>query len=55
MTINELYKWAVENECEDDILKITDWEGREYHVCEDMITTIQYECWGYLDKVVISL
>lgn len=55
MTIKELYEWAVENKCENDTLQIVDWEDRGYYVCEDMITSIQYECLGYLDKVVISL
>lgn len=55
MTIKELYEWAIENECEDDNLLIADAENTAWKVNEDMLTSIQYEGLGYLDKVVISL
>lgn len=43
MTIEELYKWAVKNGCENNVLKIVDWEGRAWYVCGDMITAIGYK------------
>ena len=55
MTVKELYKWAVENECEDDNLLIADAENTAWKINEDMLTTIQYEGSRFLNKVVISL
>lgn len=55
MTIEEIYKWAVENECENDILKIVDWEGRVCYVRGDMITAIGYKGSCCSDEVLISV
>lgn len=55
MTVKELYEWSIKNKCENYNLEIVDLEGKEYHVCEDMITTVRYKCLEYIDKVVISL